>query len=84
MFSKWLDQFFVFWPDWVIPAIGIFLGAIVLLSFVLFFISEVKKRTAKKKKFFTDAALFLLLLGLYAVFYIVKLLFAQELSLRIW
>lgn len=84
MFTDWLQNFFFRLPIKVIFGLGFFLAGTLLLAFVLFFISEVKKRTAKKKKFFSDAALFVLLVGLYGVFYIVKLLFAQELRLRIW
>ncbi len=84
MFTEILNGFFENWQTWSIPAIGIFLAVCFGLSLILFFLGEVKKRTPKKKKFYSNTALFVLLLGLYGAFYIVKILFAQELGLRIW
>ena len=80
MFTELLTGFFDAWPTWAVPVLGGFLGICVLIAFVLFFVSEVKKRTARKRKHYADMALFALLVGLYGVFYVVKILYAQQLS----
>ncbi len=79
MFTYRLENFFHWLPQRAIPALGILLGVCLLAALVLFFVSEYKKRNAGQRKLYSGAALFFLLTGLYSVFYLVKVLFAQEL-----
>lgn len=64
------------------------LPGIVILCAVLFVVFLIlrgaQKPTVKLRKTYGEAALFVGLLGLYSAFYIVKLIFAQQLLLRLW
>lgn len=79
MFSYRLEDFFRWLPQQGIRALFILLGICVLAALVLFILSEYKKRNARQRKIYTGAAAFFLLTGIYGVFYIVKILYAQEL-----
>lgn len=79
MFSYRLETFFRWLPERGLQVlIGVFLLCL-LTALILFVVSEYKKRNAKQRKKYSGAAAFFLLTGLYALFYLVKILYAQEL-----
>jgi len=79
MFTYRLESFFLWMPE---RGFLLFLGILAVctgLALILFFVSEYKKRNARQRKIYGGAAWFFLLTGLYSVFYLVKILYAQEL-----